>query len=390
MRVSSLHNSVRRRALACLLGLSLGGCSSAVDQVNIEIEPTLALLGGTILATQGSGLVALQTPAKPALPFRLQDILMPIPSAYAASCPALSHASSMCVDAVGNSPGPNLQVFYDNCQPSTMEGAGYWRSYMLITFPSDGACAAVKAAGFVGAGLAAVYNSTVTRKYGSIGDDQNNVRLTSVVGPIHEAVYVYSRFNSGWNIDKAGGVEVAFNGDGTTRTINIKGVHAFAASYNSNPLESDDFDLLAIASSEKVSWDHTINTVKSGDTLFTVGPQVVQSGANYGFGEQLDNPTASFDGDVVVINNTVQPGAVFRIQQNIAQGTAVAVVTEALVYDDPTCCWPSSGVIESRFDLSYPAPTTEDRLEFLGTSCGAVRYTTVQGESARDTLRHCF
>jgi hypothetical protein len=371
--------------------LFFAGCSSTFDQTNIEIEPTLGVMGGAILATQNTGLVAMNRP-KPQL-FRLQQFIDPLPSAYASvnACGAVTTGD--CLDDTGQVAGANLQVFYDNCQSSGMDGAGYWRSYFVLRFESQATCNAVKASGFTGAGLAAVAGEKVTRNIGSLGnpdEDQENVRLATVVGDLSEAVFIYSNFPSGWDKTKEGGVEITFE-NSTTRRMVIKGMHVKAARFTQMPISTTgSFDLTTLGSSLTMTWDHTINTVTTGETLFNIGPAVVGSAGSASFGESSDAPTATFDGDIVVSGNTVQAGSVFRIQQNIAQGVAVAIVTSPLVYDDANCCWPSSGVIESRFDLSYPAPTVEDRIEFTGTACGAVVYETSEGVSARNTLTHCF
>lgn len=386
MGAFSLFKLLKRIPLSILVIVSATSCSDAVDQLNIEIEPTLGVLGGAVLSTQNTGLVAFAPRRRVQPLIRLRNLIDPFPEAFASCQPV---TSGSCLDNAGiNTPGSNvnLQVFYNNCQATGMSEPGYWRSYMYLTFESEASCLAVQGAGFTGAGLTAVDGETVLRNYGSLGDDQNNIRLTTIMDGLSEAAYMYSKYDSGWQVNKTGGVEISFAG--TTRTINVKGVHAFAIKYESSlPIDPNSYNLVSLSSGVTVSWDHTINTVKTGDTLYEIGPSVTSSG---GFGEQENSPTATFDGDAVVVGNTLQKGAVFRIQQNIANSIAVAVVTEDLVYDDDTCCWPSSGVVESQFDRNYPAPTTSDRIEFTGASCGSVRYSTVEGNSARDMLLHCF
>lgn len=370
--------------------LFLSHCSSPVDEVTIESEPVAALIGGTVLATQGTGLIATRSPS--AKPFRIDAFLNPISIAHAApsTCPAITSVAN-CWDDTYSGPGPNLEIFYDNCQSSLTDGS-YWRAYFYLTFDSQASCDAVRTGGF---GSIDLTGQKVVRHFGSIGDDQNNVRLAEIAGGISEAAYMYSKYPSGWQVDKSGGAEVTFTSS-TDRRIDFKGMHAKGLRYSSMPVNtSSTFDLTSLADSATLTanpaWDHTVSTVKTGDTLFGIGPSVIlSSNGSVSFGDNASSPTATFDGDLVVSGNTVKKGAVLRVQQNIAQGIQVAVVTEDLVYGDSTCCWPTSGTIESRFDLNFPAATTEDKLEFLSTDCGAIRYTTVNGESSRTHLSHCF
>jgi hypothetical protein len=200
---------------------------------------------------------------KPQL-FRLQQFIDPLPSAYAAanSCGAVT--TGVCLDDTGQSAGANLQVFYDNCQSPGMDGAGYWRSYFVLHFESQATCNAVKASGFTGAGLTAVTGETVTRTIGSVGnpeEDQQNVRLATLVGNLSEAVFIYSNFPSGWDTTKSGGVEITFE-NSTTRRMVIKGMHVKAARFTEMPISTtDSFDLTTLGRFAH----HDLGSIRSND-----------------------------------------------------------------------------------------------------------------------------
>jgi hypothetical protein len=193
-----------------------------------------------------------------------------------------------------------------------------------------------------------------------------------------------------------GGVDVTFQSS-TQRRMVVQGVHLLGILHRTAPVpDPSSFNLMELATTSgdatvTTAWDHTINTVKTGDTLFTIGPAINRAGdGTITYVGLQNNTVSSFDGDMVVNSNTVQKGATFRIQHNMSSSIGVASVTAPLVYSDPTCCYPTSGTLEVVYDLSLKSPTLKETVVFSGTSCGAINYTTAVFHSASRTLSHCF
>jgi hypothetical protein len=351
---------------------------------NIDAEPALAVLGGAVLGTQNNAVVASRTPK--ALPKNVFDFLNLIPDAYAATaCPSIT---------TGSCSGPVLTVFYNNCQPSGVGRSGYWRSNISYTFPTALDCTNILGTGFNAAGVAGLVGKTVIRQWGggSQGADQINARSArdSVVG------YMYSDFPSGWQDDRQGGVEITFD-SATVRRMVVKGVHAVGIKHETDPVtDPSSFDLSVLPTSKSEDetvdriWDHTINSTKQGDSLFSIGPSISLNGSTVSFGGTSNNTRASYDGDIVVTSDTVAAGAQLRVQHNISSSIGVVTVTTPLVYSDPSCCYPMSGEVRAVYDLGLRVPTVEERMVFTGSSCGQVRYTTSVYSNELITLSHCF
>ncbi len=371
---------LKQTLLLTLTVISLGACSQS-PSANIDMEPALAVLGGAVLGTQSNAIVA----AVPApRPKRFFDW---IPEAFAAApaCPPITS---------GSCSGSTLTVFYDNCQPSGPSRVGYWRSNISYTFPTALDCTNTLATGFNAAGVAALVGKTVVRRWGagSQAEDQLNMRSA----PDKVVAYMYSDFPSGWQDARVGGVEVTFQSASERRAI-VKGVHALGVKHPSDPVTNPSaFDLTELPTSKAEDdtvdriWDHTINTVQTGDTLLGIGQTVSLSGSSVSFGGISSNTRASFNGDIVISSNTVAPGAQLRVQHNISSSIGVVTVVAPLVYSDPNCCYPTSGEVRAVYDLSLRVPTVEERLTFTGASCGQARYTTSVLSNTLVTLSHCL
>lgn len=377
-----------RKILASTIAVWLVGCSEA-DQLNIDIEPAIAVLGGAIMATQDEGRIAQFRPRERAWG---SEIGIPefylLPKAWAATeaCPPVTDFTC---------DGDKLVVSYPNCSSNDLTNSGYWTSSFTLHFETAGDCTAVETNGFDSTGVSSLIGKTVNRSFGSGGQyaDQFNVRL-GVLAPASEVVYAYSDFPSGFKQNKEGGVDIKFD-SATKRTLVIQGVQVKAGMFTTIPIETSNFDLHSVAAPGsgdgiRDSFDHTINSARSGEEVFVAGPTISLSGSDVTFGGSAQPSKMSFDSDIVVEGNTLQKGAVIRIQHNIAQTQVVAIVTEDLVYSDPNCCYPMSGKIESRYDLAYLSSVQEDMIEFTGKSCGDVTFITSQGISSRTQLIHCF
>ncbi len=364
-----------------LLAISVVGCTEQ-PSTNIDAESALAVIGGAVLTTQNEGRLARTAPPQ-TLPQKMLHWINPIPEAFAAP-PACAPVTT------GTCNGSDLEIFYDNCQQAGFGEAGYWRSYFRYTFPAPADCLNVQLNGFSATGIAGLVGATVTRNWGLGGNgDQNNIR----VGPKGEVVYVYSDFPSGWQDDRQGGMDIAFETT-TRRRVVVNGVHAIGISHSIPMIPIDVFDLKMLPTSgegSRTEWDHTLNTVKTGDTLFELGIPIRQNADfSISFDSLENNVTASFDGDIVINNNTVERGAMLRIQHNLSESLGVLVVTEPLVYSDPTCCWPMSGAAATKYDQNLKTPTLEEEVLFTGTACGAIIYTSTAETEVEKTLQHCF
>lgn len=367
--------------LLTLLAISVVGCTEE-PSTNIDAEPALAVLGGVILATQNEGRLARIAPPRKGSDGLLRWI-DPIAEAFAAP-PACQPVTT------GTCNGSDLEVFYDNCQMAGFGEAGYWRSYFRYTFPTGADCLNVQINGFSATGVAGLVGKTITRNWGlGANGDQFNIR----VGAKGEATYFYSDFPSGWRDDRIGGMDITFE-TATRRRIVVNGAHAIGVSQEVPMTPVDVFDLKMLPTTGEgitTEWDHTINTVKTGDLLFELGVRIIRNADfTISFDSIENDVTASFDGDIVVNGNTVERGAMLRAQHNLSQSLGVLVVTQPLVYSDPTCCWPMSGTVAAKYDQNLRTPTIEEEVVFTGTACGAVIYTSTAETEVEKTLQHCF
>jgi|GEM_PF-2811218 len=371
------------------LALWLPACSETPSAL-VDLEPALSVLSGAVQATQEFGLLARSTP-KPS--FWVPQAFDLFPKAWAApqSCPAVNGSdptTSYCDNET-------LVLFYDHCQNTNFGESGLWRMYTRLEFPSSADCTAVHASGFTPAVLASLVGKTVTRTYGmGPNGDQNNVRFAPSLA---EAVYLYSDYPSGWHEDRTGGVQITFTSS-TERKLDIKGVHVRSAihpGYSEN-VDTDTLDLLTLTNAEVTSkarfiWDHTLNTVKAGDSIFEIGPAISANADAPGFAEEMSSDTtAPLDGYILVSGNRVKKGATIRAQHNIASGIGIMIVTEDLVWSDPSCCWPTSGTIRGESDRNFSSATLTETLQFTGDSCGSIEYVTITGTSDVNQLYHCF
>ncbi len=369
---------------ALLTAAFLSSCTDS-PSTNIDAEPAIALLGGVVLGTQGEALVASTLPRKSNTWRRWIDGLNPIPDAFAVTaCPLLT---------TGTCNSEILDIFYDNCQPSGMGRAGLWRSHINLTFPTPGDCTATLGTGFNAVGVAALVGKTIIRTWGDggPGGNQDNMRL----GENNELVFMYSDYPSGWQDNRMGGASVTFV-SATQRRIEILGAHAFGFSFEDPPnIDPDSFDLTTVLADpntpqSKREWDHTINSVKSGDTLFGIGPEITQNpDGTITFGDTNNDTVATFDGDFIVDGNVVARGGMLRQQHNLSESLGVLVVTEPLTYGDPACCYPTEGTMKSRYDFNLKSPTLEETIVFTST-CGEILYSSTAVSNEPRTLSHCF
>lgn len=386
----------KRVIAATLLVILPTGCSINMG-ANIDAEPAIALLGGMMMSIRDDGTIAKNELAPVKKLDLFFDALNPIKEAFATptACPLVSegYCDESGPDITRDGDDTTLAVYYGNCQASGLERPGYWHSLVTYKFPDNATCEAVRAGGFTSGVISSdLVGKTIYKRWGlSQAGNQDNIR----VGANEEVAYFYSDFPSGWKGDEQGGLSIEFV-DATTRNVEILGVHALGISHNSAPVEDpDSFDLRTMSSdlsdpNLSKQWDHTINTVASGDLLFQIGPDLTMSGGRPVFGGLGNNTRANFDGTIVVSGNTIARGATIRVQHNISESLGVLVVSEPLVYSDPTCCWPMSGKVIGQYDRNFRAPTLDETVEFTGASCGAIKYSNIVLSEVDKTLSHCF
>jgi hypothetical protein len=365
------------------------GCSES-PSTNIDAEPALAVLGGAVLGTQSLGKTAFNTPKRTPAVERMLNALNPITEAFA--------AATVCPDMTGGScVGSVLSVNMDNCLPSGPVRAGYWKSIISYNFPTATDCTNALAGGFNATTIAGLVGNSFTRAWGQTASgEQNNIRLAQD-GLV---TYFYSDYPTGWQEDRMGAVTVTYE-TSTRRRMVVGGVHAFGVYNMAGTTISDpsSFDLTTLPSGHVAGapadktiitrWDHTIHTVKTGDQMFGIGPNISFSGGSVTYGSFGTDTKATFDGDIVVEGNTVAAGATLRVQHNISASIGVLSVVEPLVYGDSNCCWPTQGTVQVEYDRNLKAPTLQETVVFQST-CGAIEYTTSSLTKASKTLSHCF
>ena len=357
-------------------------------------EPLIAVIGGTLLSTEGA--VHLTQRALPPEPRALSLADPLIPNAMAAAfCPTLADSTKWsCVDPddhpLFTKPGPVLQVRYQSCKfPSrTDQLPGYWYGYHWLKFPTQTDCEAVKAAqSFTGVNLT---GKAVTRTWGRTqSDNQQSFRLSQV----NEFASLWTDFPSGWyDPGPQGGVEVAF-GSGGVRTLKVKGVHAVGYvslsktkfqdtadgtewDFLKQGLDLGNLPNLEINKDYRIPWDHTIDT--PADELFT--------GTSDDPARAYSTITATGTGASRQITSMKK----VRIQHNTANrhdpktvsvsslatdgsGAEIPLTWEA----DPLCCWPTAGTIHTDFpkrnDLN-PRPDWQAEEVVFTNKCGLVQY----------------
>jgi hypothetical protein len=393
-----------RPTLALLFLIFLGNSACTNNWFNGQVwsEGAISVMGGATMATENSGIVAKNEKQVPHFFLFLQEWLHPIPDAVAGigNCPPLNQA--VCMPVLPDYPGPqSLVVFYDHCMFNTQKLAGFWRSYAGINLPSalQPCTTTMQGSDFTNPANITPLVSTAAfdsrpkliRFYGlGSNSDQYNYRL----GTNNEIVTVNTEFPSGYIdlINNAtrqtkGGYQITFP-TANSREIRIAGVHLIGRAANSNPTDASQFDALTSQLTSIIpSWDETLNTYYAGDTY----------SISQGSGEPILTETQE---RVLKVQGTGSTrtitDGVIRTQHNLKHGLSRTYIQTALVYSDPTCCYPTSGQIHTDFDPHYPRPWAWEEVQFT-TTCGQVFYRQLQDatssgppEQVTAQLHHCF
>ena len=384
------------------LAVVMTGCSQDLYDGTNWSESAVAVIGGTVLATEGTmHLVDQSFTPPPTVLERVRRVFSPIASAYAQNiCPTIDPGSTD-PDIACDSDG-NLVLFYHNCYfpDRNAEHHGYWRTYSLIMGLGSSTCSDILNQNTTFDQLS---NTTVTRHFGltaespTQGADETNWRLSSN-GTL---VYLSTFYPSGWYDNTvSGGMAVLLDQSTGTpiRSISINGLHAKEYSVDpsyfrqllgttySGIQSGNSFDLSALQISTtngmaSVSSDTSIDT----QTLTTSGPNEIDNWQVIG--------SSTYDPIIVTgigANRTLTYFKV-RVQHNLSsvvtvskmlsdeliarfQGNGLSLDTSAINWaSDPNCCWPTEGEYLTNFyNTANMNQSYQSLLTRFTSSCGQV------------------
>lgn len=430
-RIEHKHQTVFGTSLILLaMSLLLNRCGLLEYGGECWTEGIIALLGGTVLATEGTVHLTQVTP-QTVSPHTFSPLVNPldfISEANAAiSCPILTDTAEWkCIDPTDYqggfaATGPMLQVQYKSCKfPNrTDQLPGYRYGYQWFKMPSYAICESVRTGGSF-TGVSALNGNTITRTFGQgQNGNQHNYRLSQT----NEFVAMWTDFPSGWYDNRPmGGIDILFNADGS-RTLTIKGFHAkgFVSltktklkdtadgvpwNFLTDGLDLEHIDSLVLNEDYRATWDHTIDTPADA----TYNPR-----DNEGVPPTYSTITVTGTGATRKVTSMKKA----RIQHNIANRhdprtmgvsylakDASGAETPLTWENDPNCCWPTSGTIKTDFlernGLNPRPDWVSEEVKFT-SKCGVVQYKAyltvdpVTNDPLGDpditvlhTLSHCF
>ncbi len=375
------------------------GCSLLTHSIQPDAwsATAISVYGGSMLGSQGEGHVARREERSSTF-FALLDkfllpVLSPIPFAQAAnplisSCPQFDNtdanlASCHFFGGFSVSPdtaGADLRLYYNLCEFPDMSLPGQWRTFRRVEFPDQATCQNMQTTtgGLTPANITSLglVGQTIAMNYGlGQNGNQDNYHVTAD----NELDAIYTDFPSGWLEPHYGGYQVTFTSP-TVRSVKLLGMHlmGFVPKVTTETTQSLvptlTFDSLTVVLVK--TFDHSLATEAAGDDLYNLGP-----------GPGTDNP-------IIIDSTSGTPtitAGIIRSQFNISQSFGRTQVTTPLVYSDSTCCFPTSGEVETAFSPSYPLPTEigsatsfdEELVDFIPTSgCGMVQLTHLSGGGA--------
>lgn len=375
---------MRRTVVTILASAIVAGCGGpslqeiVVHTGEVWTANVIGVVGGSLLATEGTGAIARLAPPKRGGWNRVRDWFDPFPSAWAApgSCAPQPH----CVEPVAGTPGgDHLETPLLDCRFPLMAWPGVWNAIHRVKFPSAAACEAARQGGFGPSVRALLDGESVTRTYGQAqtGSQLETWRL----GANDEAVRVFTDFPSGVDDPSGkqvvGGVKVAFAGS-EERRISIQGIHliGFRAKKGQtlfNPAGDTEWRSIHAGNRKRVRtyWDNTLHT-----------PDADIEVSGYGAAKEIRS--------LKVIT-----------QHNIARaiGTTVISGDEPLRYSSAECCWPTSGTLITNFTRAKRStgPRWGSEVVVFHEPCGQVEYITYRSENAGGAprrriaqLAHCY
>lgn len=370
----------------------LGACGTK-DSYLLWTDSLAGVIGGAVLSTQAP-------PARSHFSGPMRDGFPESPNNCPEiydSEPSLADCLDFQADKIINSPGKYLRRYFGLCQFDGLQNMPWWRTYQRIEFPDQATCEAMKntEGGFNPDNVlsASLVSKTIKMNFGlgPNADEQNTV--FSADGDIQ---YVWTDFPTGFVEARQGGVEVTFTAS-NERSIMIEGLQV----KNFKPLNGEINNPLELYVTlqdqpvEKVlaaASDKTFASIHAGDRQYEREDAVL----DFQFAD--DYPLiVKYSGTTPV----VLAGAKIRTQFNSRGALGLSTIVEDLRYEDPTCCYPTSGKINTVFNSLYNLPTVrrrtfmEESITFLST-CGAIELNQSGGDAGSDIparpqqLSKCF
>lgn len=339
-------------AFSVILVVLLGSCGTK-DSYLLWTDSLAGVIGGVVLSTQAP-------PSKFNSGKRSFNNLPESPNI----CPQVFNPDNGLVDCldfqadkISESPGKYLRRYLGFCQFDGFQMMPWWRTYQRIEFPDQATCDLMKATdgGFSPANISAASLVTKTIKLnfglGPNADEQNMV--FSQDGDVQ---YLWTDFPTGFVEERQGGAEITFTAS-NERSIMIRGIQV--KNYTpvngeiNNPL--DLYVSLQQDSSDKVlalASDKTFASIRAGDR------QYERNDAGLDFQYADDYPlVVKYSGTTPVVLS----GAKIRTQFNSRGALGLSTIAEDMRYEDPTCCWPTSGKISTVFNTLYALPLVRRR-----------------------------
>jgi len=374
-------------------------------------EAALAVIGGTLLATEGN--ISLVQNMKSN---EFSDFF--IKTAFANSCVTLNNQQGLMeCDNDGR-----LKILYNNCTFPDISSTyrGYWRAYHRLDFENKTVCENIRTTAITFEDNS-LKDKTITRHFGlTISDDPSGSgdENTNRVGADNKISRFYTFLPSGWYDDSVrGGIEVTFRKNGSiySRELKIKGFHLSTYEVDENIFKQSSgasYSELKNGASfnlEKlVFYTDTIYAALVGDqTVDTKTLQVSGSGSSE---EDLwESPSSDYTPIVVTgtgANKTIT-AMKFRIQHNISevvvvgkllpeelksrfQSEGVSLDTTPISWvNDESCCWPTQGEFLTNYyhidNMKYEFRSTLTRFT---SDCGVVEIRYFDELNARKPLNN--
>ncbi|NBX68333.1 MAG: hypothetical protein EBR01_05140 [Proteobacteria bacterium] len=358
----------------------LGACGTK-DSYLLWTDSLAGIIGGAVLSTQAPPLKGSKVkPQGREFPESLNN------------CPEIFDTDSTLVDCrdfqsdkIIDSPGKYMRRYLGLCQFDGLQMMPWWRTYQRIEFPDQATCELMKNTdgGFSSANVlaASLVSNTIKINFGlGPNADEQNI----VFSPDGDIQYLWTDFPTGFVESREGGFEVTFTAS-NERSIMIKGIQV----KNYKPVNGEVNNPLNVYVSlqdepvEKVitlASDKTFASIRAGDRQYEREDAVLD------FQYADDYPLiVKYSGSTPVVLS----GAKIRTQFNSRGAMGLSTITEDMRYEDPTCCWPTSGKITTVFNSLYNLPTVrkksfmEETITFQST-CGAIELTQTGGDAGSD------
>lgn len=408
--------------------MSFAGCGEDPYDGQSWSETAIAVIGGTVLATEGTmHLVEQIYVPKPTLFDVMKDVFSPLPVAHAINtCAVVGGVSSSQFSCDGNM----LKVFYNNCAfpDRTAQHPGYWRTYSKFLNVDPLSCDALIQGTKT---FQEIEFPSITRQFGlgtdEQGGDENNFRIS----PKGTLVYMHTTYPSGWyDSSVKGGMEISFSAvEGVPeRRISIKGIHLIEYSLDEALFQQIvGTTLPGLENGESFNLDSVSMDTEGGQVSVTFDNTLdTQHLLTRGSGEEEEDyweiqGSTTYDPIIVLGTGANRTLASFkvRIQHNVSHTIVVSkslpgelvarfaangdtLDTNAVSWaNDANCCWPTQGEILTNFyNTDEMTRDYRSTLTQFTPTCGEVRIRYYSDTNARGPvnggaaqphlLSHCF